>query len=184
MGYEYRWRHTECQLSQSNSLACELPCARFPWKTLQDFFEFNEIRVWGKTKNNKTKQTKNKTVPQSEEGKTEKRFTSQNSPYITHSSLPGLFCFSSDISIHFHCRAFAFTVFSATRISSQILLPQKGLSSCSHSQDVMFLLCDPSLFPCTALLYFTEFFATWSHIIGCDPRLLKLLVTGFLVTRI
>lgn len=90
-------RHTECQLSQSNSLACELPCTWFPWKTLQDFFEFNEIRVWGKTKNNKTKQTKNKTVPQSEEGKTEKRFTSQNSPYITHSSLPGLFCISSDI---------------------------------------------------------------------------------------
>lgn len=49
-------------------------------------------------------------MPGSREGKTEKRFISQNSPHSTHSSLPRLFAFPRTCSILSHLRAFEHTV--------------------------------------------------------------------------
>lgn len=157
-------------------LLVNFPVPLLPWVTPQDFairdhfFGFSKVRVWGRKK----KEREQEKVPESWEGKTEKRFTSQKSPYSTHSSLPGLSAFLQTHSIHSHLRAFALPVLSATWVSYHTSLPQEGHSHCSHSQSFMLLLPSSSLFPFVAVLYFTEFFATWNHTICCDYLLLTI----------
>lgn len=102
-------RHTECNLSHSDSLAYELPC---PLTAMDDTSGFCHYRpfLWIQWNQGlRQEKKKKKGVPESWEGKTEKR------SHITEFSLlntlqpPRSFCFSSHSS-HSHLRAFALTL--------------------------------------------------------------------------
>lgn len=169
-----------------------------PWMVSQDFsipdhfFGFREIRVWDREK--KEKKRKEEREEKRREGKGREnarqlRRKDRGEIHITEFSVldtlqpPTSFCFSSDMFNSFPSQGLC-TYCAATQAPFHTSLPQGGLYHCSHSWSFMLLLLSLSLFPCVALLYFTEFFASWNHTICCDYLLLQLLVTGFLATRI
>lgn len=107
-------------------------------------------------------------------GYREKRYTPQNSPYLKHSGLPGLFAFPQTHSTHPHLRAFALTVLSAIRVSSQTPHAQEGPAHNSHCQSFMlsvqslFVLLHCFTFIPSISCYLQSYYLLWLLIFGIN----------------